>query len=76
MLEERTEPMRCSCRWNQFLRLSTSGVSTLSWKHKQTTFQCPAQAISIKTKARPAGPALVQSTERSWRGVREPRAFG
>ena len=35
VLEERTEPMRFSCRWNQFFRLSTSGVSTLSCDYKQ-----------------------------------------
>jgi hypothetical protein len=35
VLEDRTEPMRFSCRWNQFFFRSTSGVSTLSCNHNR-----------------------------------------
>lgn len=32
--EERTDPIRVICRCNQFFRLSTTGVSTLSYKYR------------------------------------------
>ena len=38
VLEDLTDPMRFSCRWNQFFLLSTSGVSTLSCDNRRYLF--------------------------------------
>lgn len=35
--DDRIEPIREICFWNQFLRLSTTGVSTLSYKQDTDT---------------------------------------